>query len=85
MIIGLVNPADDDGKAQPDGQATPHAQAARVDHGSPVWSLAFSAHDAYLASATVTGEVWIKNLVARTADAGRAGADELRPVGRVLT
>ena len=59
MIIGLVSPADDDGKAQPDGQATPHAQAARVDHDSPVWSLAFSAQDPYLASATVSGEVWI--------------------------
>jgi WD40 repeat protein len=62
LIIGLVSPADDDGKARPDSQGTPHAQAARVDHDSPVWSLAFSAHDTYLASATVSGEVWVNNL-----------------------
>jgi WD40 repeat protein len=63
VIIGLVSPADDNADASPDAQGTPHAQAARVDHDSPVWSLAFSAHDAYLASATVAGEVWVKSLV----------------------
>jgi WD40 repeat protein len=62
IIIGLVSPADDDGEAQPDGQGTSHAQVARVDHDSPVWSLAFSANDTYLASATVSGDVWVKNL-----------------------
>lgn len=62
LIIGLVSPADDDGEARPVSQGAPHAQAARVDHDSPVWSLAFSAHDTYLASATVSGEVWVNNL-----------------------
>jgi WD40 repeat protein len=40
----------------------PFVQAARGDHDGPVWSLAFAPGDAYLASATVTGDVWSKDL-----------------------
>ena len=40
----------------------PFTQAARGDHDRPVWSLAFAPGDAYLAAATIAGDVWIKDL-----------------------
>ena len=46
----------------PNAAEGPFAQAASSDHESPVWSLAFAPGDTYLASATIAGEVWIKDL-----------------------
>jgi WD40 repeat protein len=40
----------------------PAAQAAKDDFDGSVWSLAFAPGDAYLASATIAGDVWIKDL-----------------------
>jgi WD40 repeat protein len=41
------------------GEDRPFGQLAREDLGAPVWSLAISADGAYLASATITGDVWL--------------------------
>jgi WD40 repeat protein len=40
----------------------PAAQATKGDLDGSVWSVAFAPGDAYLASATIAGDVWIKDL-----------------------
>jgi WD40 repeat protein len=68
----------------------PFAQAARGDHDGPIWSLAFAPGDAYLASATITGDLWIKDLASgrsRRLTDGPIGSSKslaFSPDGRIL-
>jgi WD40 repeat protein len=50
-------------EAESGASERPFAQLARDDHGAQVWSLAFSSKGTHLASATITGDVWLKDLV----------------------
>jgi WD40 repeat protein len=61
-IISLVIPTQDDPEADSDEKDRPFAQAARDDHRSPVWALAVSPDDTQLASATISGDVSLKDL-----------------------
>jgi WD40 repeat protein len=48
-----------DADSSTDGEEQPVAQLAQDDLHSPVWSLAYSPDSAKLASATISGDVWI--------------------------
>jgi WD40 repeat protein len=52
-------------EAQSTAQEQPFAQVGRRDYSAPVWSLAYSADGVYLAAATLTGEVWLKERATR--------------------
>jgi WD40 repeat protein len=56
-VVEAALRADPDTPA--DGEERPFAQAERFDLHAPVWSLAFSADGAKLASATIFGDVWL--------------------------
>jgi WD40 repeat protein len=76
--------------APPVETVRPHAQTARDVQGGSVWSLAFAPGDTRLASATVTGDVWLKDLATgrstrvRTGPMSSARALAFSPDGRVL-
>jgi WD40 repeat protein len=89
-IIGFVAPARDDPEEPKVGKEGPFAQAVCEAHGSPIGSLAFSPDDARLASATVSGEVWLGDLrggrwgLIRRGPMGSAQSLAFSPDGRAL-
>jgi WD40 repeat protein len=61
-VIGLVlggGPAPRSGRAEPERSP---AQLSRDDYGSQVWALAFCPDGSMVASATIEGDVWLKDL-----------------------
>ena len=49
-------------EADPDAEERPFDQASQGNRVAPVWSLAFSPSGTRLAFATITGDVWLKDL-----------------------
>jgi WD40 repeat protein len=88
--VGFVVTTRDDPGAQSAEKDRPVAQTARDDHDWPVWSLAFSPGDTRLASATMSGDVWLKNLAndrltqVRRGTMGTARSLAFSPDGRSL-
>jgi WD40 repeat protein len=49
-------------RAGPEPRDRPPAQIGQDDYGGPVWSIAYCPTGSLLASAVITGEVWLKDL-----------------------
>jgi WD40 repeat protein len=60
--VGLFAVAQSEPGKRESEEEGPVTEVVRGDHDGPVWSLAFASGDAYLASATITGDVRIKDL-----------------------
>lgn len=77
-VIGVLTRGISSGSekddARPAEEERPHAQLARAEHGAQVWSLAFTPSDSALASATITGEVWLQDLDTGVSSCIRTGA-----------
>jgi WD40 repeat protein len=60
--VGAVSWCGNPNQEGPEPRDRPPAQIGQDDYGGPVWSIAYSPTGSLLASAVMTGEVWLKDL-----------------------